>query len=290
MAAYQRTSRQEKGSINGILIIVIVVILLLLFVLYTCRQQRAVTSASRQPIDTAALQQLQIPAIKPSDEIVQHTGYTLSYNEEYEQASWVAYVLSGPRLASASFHRTDKFLADPLVRTGSATNEDYNGSGYDRGHLASAEDMSWSKTTMAESFYYSNMSPQVPEFNRGVWRRLEELVRYWATAYDSIYVVTGPVLTSGLPTIGPDKVAVPNYYYKVVLEYNSRGVKGIGFLLRNEPSAATLQKFAVPIDSVEHLTGIDLFPRLADPEEARIESSLEVKDWLWRRKKKSEAY
>jgi endonuclease G len=282
MAAY-KTNQPARDKSNTLLWVLILFIIVLLVVLYTCHKQK--TATSRYSIDTTALQQLQIPAIRPTDEIVQHKAYTLSYNEEDEQASWVAYVLSGQQLASAHFERTNKFLKDPLVKTGSADDEDYDGSGYDRGHLAPAEDMSWSKETMKESFYYSNMSPQVPAFNRGVWRRLEELVRYWSSAYDSIYVVTGPVLTPGLPTIGPDKVAVPEYYYKVILEYNPKGVKGIGFLLRNEESAATLKNFAVSIDSVEHLTGLDFFPRLPDDAEEKIESQLNARDWLWTRKR-----
>jgi endonuclease G len=278
-----KTKQPVSNKSNALLWICILFIIILLVVLYTCHKQK--TETSRNTIDTTALQQLQIPAIRPNDEIVQHKAYTLSYNEEDEQASLVAYVLSGQQLASAHFERTNKFLKDPQVKTGSADNEDYDGSGYDRGHLAPAEDMSWSKETMKESFYYSNMSPQVPAFNRGAWRRLEELLRYWSSAYDSIYVVTGPVLTPGLPTIGHDKVAVPQYYYKVVLEYNPKGVKGIGFLLPNEESAATLKNFAVSIDSVEHITGLDFFPKLPDDVEEKIESHLAVKDWLWTRKR-----
>jgi len=144
--------------------------------------------------------------------------------------------------------------------------------------------MAWSEPTMSESFYYSNMSPQVPAFNRGVWKRLEELVRYWSTVYDTIYIVTGPVLTQGLPNIGPDKVSVPEFYYKVILEYNSKGIKGIGFVLKNEPSAATLKNFAIPIDSVERLTGINFFPRLPDDVENRIEADPTIGQWRWTRK------
>jgi len=284
----QTRNRSAKDNSTTLLIVLVVLIILLVVALYTCHQQKNAAEKTNYKIDTTALQQLQIPAIKPTDEIIQHTAYTLSYNEEAEQANWVAYVLRGSQLQAAHYSRTNKFLTDPLVKEHSSGDADYDGSGYDRGHLASAEDMSWSRTTMKESFYYSNMSPQVPAFNRGVWKRLEELVRYWSSAYDSIYVVTGPVLTKGLPTIGPDALAVPQYYYKVILEYNPKGVRGIGFVLRNEASAATLKSFAVSIDSVEHLTGIDFFPRLPDDVEEKIESNVEVKDWLWTRRKGSE--
>jgi endonuclease G len=91
-------------------------------------------------------------------------------------------------------------------------------------------------------------------------------------------------LDDNLPTLDPDKVSVPHYYYKAILEYNSKGTKGIGFVLRNEASAATLKSFAVSIDSVEHLTGIDFFPRLPDEQENKIEADAEINEWKWTRK------
>ncbi len=277
--------RRQEHSWNGFLIVAILVITLLVIALFTCRPQRSITTTtSTITINSSASDQLQIPASKSGDEIIQHKAYTLSYNEDHEQANWVAYVLTANETSSANNERTNKFLSDPLVKPKSATSADYENSGYDRGHLAPAEDMAWSKTTMRESFYYSNMSPQVPAFNRGVWKRLEELVRYWSTVYDSIYIVTGPVLANGLPSIGPDKVSVPNYYYKVILEYNSKGTKGIGFVLPNEASLATLKSFAVSIDSVEHLTGIDFFPKLPDEQENKIESDPVIDQWKWTRK------
>ena len=201
----------KQNQSNWIVIAAIVVIIFLIAVWLTCGIQRNATG------NTEDIYQLQIPAVKSSDEIVQHTAYTLSYNKQKRQANWVAYILTANEVNAAHVVRTNHFLPDPFVNTVSATDADYKGSGYDRGHLANAEDMSYSTTTMAESFYYSNISPQLPAFNRGVWKRLEELVRFWATRYDSIYIVTGPVLTNGLPTIGADKVSVPEYYYKVIL-------------------------------------------------------------------------
>jgi len=280
--------RQATTKNTTVLIVVAILLLVLLAVLlYTCHQQKLATGNKYKHDST--LSAMQIPAVKTTDQIIEHTGYTLCFVPQYEQASWVAYVLRGNQLQAAHFDRTNQFMTDPLAKPHSADDEDYEASGYDRGHLASAEDMSWSATTMAESFYYSNMSPQVPAFNRGVWKRLEELVRYWSSAYDSIYVVTGPVLTDGLPTIGHDNVAVPQFYYKVILEYNPQGVRGIGFVLPNQASAATLKNFAVSIDSVEHLTGLDFFPKLPDDVEGKVESNLDVNDWLWTRKKARQA-
>lgn len=219
--------------------------------------------------------------MKPGEYVITHTAYSLSYNEPNEQANWVAYELTSEE-TNSTVERTDKFIIDSQVKTGTANDKDYAGSGYDRGHLAPAGDMGWSTTAMAESFYYSNMSPQDPGFNRGVWKRTEELVRTWATAYQSVYIVTGPVLTSGFQTIGYNKVAVAKYFYKVILDYNEPGIKGIGFIIPNTGSKESLLSFVVTIDSVEKITGIDFFPLLTDQQENLIECNLNVKAWIWK--------
>ncbi len=163
-------------------------------------------------------QNIELPHYTNDSEIIQHTGYALKYNEQYEQAEWVAYQLTDIEV-NGKYERSDNFRKDPFVSTGSATLKDYKGSGYDRGHLIPASDMKWSPDAMSSSFYMSNMSPQDPSFNRGIWKKLEEQVREWAVDNREIYVVTGPVLTNGLyQTIGVNKVAVPNHYYKVVLD------------------------------------------------------------------------
>ncbi len=232
-------------------------------------------------IKATALSKLEIPKTIPKDIIITHTGYTLLYNETHEQSSWIAYELTKEE-TNKMYERTDKFIPDPKVKTGTATDKDYAGFGYDRGHLAPASDMGWSLTAMAESFYYSNMSPQTPSFNRGVWKRLEELARTWAIENNSIYIVTGPVLTTGLNTIGSNKVSVPNYFYKVILDYSEPSIKGIGFIIPNTGSSESLQQFAVSIDSVEKFTGIDFFPLLADEQEDLIEKTLCIKCWSWK--------
>ena len=99
--------------------------------------------------------------------------------------------------------------------------------------MAPAGDMSWSEQAMKESFYYSNMSPQNPSFNRGIWKKTEELTRIWAVENKSLYIVTGPILKKYLPTIGPNKVSIPNYYYKAILDYTEPEIKAIAFLIPN---------------------------------------------------------
>ena len=231
-------------------------------------------------LSAQGIRNLEIPKTQSHGAVISHAAYTLEYNETHEQASWVAYVLTKEKTTRVA-ERTNKFLSDPMVKTGSADNGDYSKSGYDRGHLAPAADMGWSAKTMAESFYFSNMSPQVPAFNRGIWKRTEELVRTWAIAYDSLYIVTGPVLNGKLPSIGANQVSIPNYYYKVILDYHHPDVKAIGIIMPNAASSELIQHFAVSVDSVEHLTGIDFFPLLNDVEESKLEKQTCIPCWQW---------
>ena len=217
-----------------------------------------------------------LPVSNLSIELVRHTHYSLGYSEENEQALWVAYELTSDELV-ARYERTDNFREDPDVSTGSASLLDYEGSGYDRGHLAPAADMSFSSTAMSESFYLSNMSPQVPGFNRGVWKRLEEQVRGWAEAKGAIYVITGSIIGSNDPEIGANGVEIPSQYYKVLLDEESQ--QTIGFVLKNESSSGELLSFAVPVDEVEKMTGLDFFAQLDDSVEEAIESTYSSDAW-----------
>ena len=227
-----------------------------------------------------------LPKSGSGEKIINHSAYSLSYNEEHEQANWVAYKLTAEKVRG-SVKRKDAFRADPKVETGSASLDDYRGSGYDRGHLAPAADMKWSSTAMSESFFMSNMSPQNPGFNRGIWKRLEEHVRNWAIDNESIHITTGGVLKGKLTTIGNNSVSVPNFYYKVILDYEGPEIKGIGFILRNENAKNSLDTYAVSIDDVERFTGLDFYHSLPDNIEEKVESTVDVSKWNFKSSKAS---
>ena len=125
----------------------------------------------------------------------------------------------------------------------------------------------------------SNMSPQEPGFNRGIWKRLEAQVRAWAINNQSVYVATGGVLKGNLPTIGRNGVSIPRYYYKVILDYNEPELKGIGFLMGNQKLSGSLKSFAVSIDKVEEFTGINFFHSVPDGIENEIEANLDLRKW-----------
>lgn len=224
--------------------------------------------------------QPELPRIQSDDHIINHTAYTLSYNQTYHVANWVAYELTASETKS-KVTRTNKFVPDPLLTEGSASNEDYLNSGYDRGHLAPAADMSFSKETMLESFYLSNMAPQEPSFNRGIWSKLEKQVRQWAIQDSSVYIVTGTILHPGLSTIGNNHITIPQNFYKIVVVYRDTKSKGIAFLVPNEGSKEPLQHYVITIDSLEILTGRDFFYQLPDKDENELEHSVDFSEWRW---------
>lgn len=211
-------------------------------------------------------------------QVVHHEGYSLSYSEPHEQAEWVAYELKKSHLINSNFKRP-YFEVDNAVKTGAADWRNYKNSGYDRGHLCPAGDRSYNKFVHDETFLTSNISPQEHEFNSGIWNTLEQKVRYWASKYDGVFVVTGGVLKGKMKTIGNEKVAVPNQFYKVLIDTSSGKVKMIAFLIPHKNSNKPLYEFVVSVDSIEKLTGIDFFPQLEDSLENRLEASSSYKDW-----------
>jgi len=213
-------------------------------------------------------------------QVIKHSYYALSYNEKFEQAEWVSYFLRSENEGIGHFKRP-RFINDPKVSTASADSDNYIKSGYDRGHLCAAADMRFSKSAYDDTFFTSNISPQKHNFNGGIWKQLEDKSRYWATKYNGIYVVTGGILQKGLPTIGSEKVAIPNYFYKI-LYCNFKGKnKMVAFLMPSVKSKDPLYKFVVSVDSIEKMTGIDFFPQLPDNIENDLETKSDYKAWAF---------
>ena len=225
-----------------------------------------------------------LPAGRSSDDIIRHDGYTLRYADQYKQPYWVAYPLLAYEITGDADRDREQFKPDPLVENGTALPSDYTKSGYDRGHLAPAGDFKFSQRMMRETFFMSNISPQAPQFNRGIWKQLEEQVRSWAFRDKGLYVITGPVLKPGLETIGKqNEVAVPEYFYKVILYCNAPQIRMIAFLMKNEESNEPLREFVVPVDEVERMTGLDFFPKIPDDLEQKLESAAPrktISDWF----------
>ena len=213
-----------------------------------------------------------------SGSVIDHANYSLSYNEPYEQAEWVAYVLEKSHLTYDDRKRP-YFIEDPFVSSKSADWKNYRGSGYDRGHLVAAGDRRFSEQAYNETFYTSNISPQNREFNAGVWNDLEQHVRRWAKSYQKLYVFTGGVLKPGLHEIGEEDVDVPEEFYKIIVRKKDTKWIAIAFLIPNKPQVANWSTFMVSIDEVEQKTGIDFFYRLPKSEQDSFEGFSQKANW-----------
>lgn len=287
MAKLRRNHQKSKGGATTAVRVAIfaAVLMGLLYFLWGSMGKNKLTEYAPHISDRISKQggeKTMLP-VSSSGEIIEHTHYALSYVEEYEQAEWVAYNLTKASIAVKNVERARWFNPDNAVKSGSAVHSDYRGSGYSRGHLAPAGDMAFSKEAMKESFFMSNMSPQVREFNQGIWNELEMSVRNWAWDNDQVYVVTGPVLSKGhiLKYIGHNDVAVPDLFYKIVLDYTGKEKKGIGFLIPNKVSDKPLIEYAVSIDRVEEVTGIDFFSDAPISSIEKIESRFDTDAWRW---------
>lgn len=222
---------------------------------------------------------IEIPAKihNKSEQIIQHTGYTVSYNEEWRLPNWVAYELL-PAEVMGEEERSDKFLPDPMVNGLCPNTKDYTRSGYDRGHMAPAADMKWSETAMHESFYMTNICPQLHSMNSGIWKAYEERGRKWATT-DTLWIVCGPIVGQNPKTIGENRVAVPTYFYKTFLKRHGDSFSALAILCPNVAERKKMRDYVVPVDYIEEISGIDLYPALPDSIEKRIEALTPFKVW-----------
>ena len=201
-------------------------------------------------------------------EVVEHTYYSLSYLEEHEQAEWVHYKLNSSML-TGQIPRKKNYTLDQKVSTGSAKTSDYTNSGFDRGHLVPAADMKMDFTSVKEAAYMSNISPQKPKFNQGVWKKLEENVRDLSKKTE-LYITTGGVLSSvDLKKIGKNNLSVPDQFYKII--YDTKNQKMFAYLMPNK-KIDSREKYVVTVDSIETLTGIDFYHQLDDELENKLES------------------
>ena len=257
----------RRMKVNAVLLVVLVIGL---FICYGFRDQ----------IETTKYEFPKIQSSQP-EKIVEHLGYTVSFNSDWRIPNWVAYELTAKEVAGVE-PRGNNFVPDPDIYDSPST-DDYKNSGYDRGHMAPAADMKWSKQAMTESFYTSNICPQNKNLNKGDWKDLEEHVRSMATKYDHIYIACGPIVSANPKTIGQytyiDRIAVPDAFYKVILRRKGDSWSAIGFIMPNQAGHKPLTKYAMSIEDVEMITDIDFFVALPDDIEEKIESTYNLKDW-----------
>lgn len=231
---------------------------------------------------------LELPAIDNGKFVIRNEvgRYTLLYDTMYRQAEWVAYRLTRTELNAGTAKRSNSFRCDPHVLSygwPTASDSDYKGSGFDRGHLLPSADRCGSSQENRATFLLSNISPQHPELNRGVWRLLEEQVRRWACQYDTLYIVTGGDLSGRLQRI-EGGIGVPERFFKAILLYSDSECQAIAFLIPNEKQLSKdFFSYTMSIDSLETRLKMDFFPALPDDVEERIEAHADRLFWCNKR-------
>ena len=227
-------------------------------------------------------QGLEIPTSKANvpSLLLYREGYTTSYNADTRTPNWVAWHLTanhtnGPAKRKGIIFQADEDIPVPRVDT-----YDYMRSGYDRGHMCPAGDNHWSQKAMEQSFLMTNICPQVPALNSGLWNTIEKQCRTWAHEYGDVYIVCGPIyFNQKHQTIGKNKIQVPEAFFKVVLRLKDEP-KAIGFICRNASAKGRKKTdYVNSVDEVERITGMDFFSQLPDDIEQQIEGQADIKDW-----------
>lgn len=208
-------------------------------------------------------------------QIVDREGYALGFYRDWHNAVWVQYRLTATEVGTVICGRSDDFREDSEV-IGCATLLDYARSGYDRGHLAPSADMRWDRRVQSESFFMSNMTPQHPNLNRGVWADLEREVRRYALREGTVVIATGPVFFGKEAKYIGNRVLVPDACYKVIYD-ETEPRKMIGFIIPNRKCPRDFYLYAVTVDEVERITGLDFFCAVEGAD--MLEASLDVEAW-----------
>ena len=252
-------------------------------------------------VQSAVRNWLELPAVTPKegeaffshdmtygDQVVRN--YSFLYDLSGRVSRWVAYPLYKGMTSGTT--RSDSWEYDPLVprRYQGCVYRSY--SGYDRGHQIPSADRLCNASANEQTFYFTNSTPQNSDLNQGLWEKLEAWVRGQISSSDTLYVVTGCVLTTNADPVpqytkdnnGAD-VAVPKAYYKVVLKYKAGeangGYSAIGFWMENKSYGSTslTRSFARSVDEIEALTGMDFFHNLNDTYEKEAEARYDASAW-----------
>lgn len=240
---------------------------------------------------------------------VQILNYALEWDNTKRHANWVAFTFDTTTSAD-NVKRTDAWSVDPKLPAEMQVQEsDHKNDGFDKGHLCASEDRVYLKEANEQTFYYSNMSPQLNDFNGGFWGKLEARVQTWGRStttgtYDKVYVTKGGTLNKllknfkgttvngGTPTTDANGftihgLACPEYYFMAILSQKDDVFHAIAFLVPHKegmtenPSSDELKEYVVSVDKLEEETGIDFFCNLPDVLENEVEAACNLNDWAW---------
>lgn len=191
--------------------------------------------------------------------------YTTQFNTQSKTPIWVAHVLKKSDFQNANYtERTNDFREDKNLKQYSPKPSDYTRSGFDRGHLAPAADFSYSEKAMSESFIMTNIAPQNPQLNRGMWADLEKSTRGLLKYKDinDIYVVTGTLYYKNTSLGEFNGIQIPTHFYKVIIE-PQHGYSA-AYLIPNDGSAVNhFSQYLIKIRDLEKVAKIDFNPQLS---------------------------
>lgn len=238
-------------------------------------------------------------------------NFALQWNAEKKHAAWVAFSFDELTCQDLVKRTNEWEQVDLNLPINVQVNESmHRNDGFGKGHLCASEDRVYSEAANKQTFYYSNISPQLNELNTGFWQSLENKVRSWGRSvpntYDELFVTKGASLNDllinfiGTPVYDPPQtpktdgngftvngLACPKYYFMAVLSKKGEIYQAIGFWVEHKeglpknPSVEELKACALSIDDLEKKTGIDLFCNLPDVIENAVESSWKETDWTW---------
>ena len=200
-----------------------------------------------------------LPSTQKDHPVICRLGYVLEHDPVGKIPNWVAWTVEYNQEIGCA-PRDDAFAADQsLPADKRATPQDYAGTGYDQGHLANNADLSYDPAAARESFYMSNMSPQLPAVNRGTWKNLESATRAWVYQTKHAHTVyAGNIYSATSKTIGADKVVIPDVLFKIVVDDNTK--LSYAYLMPNKNDIdADFNKYQVTVADVEKASGI-VFP------------------------------
>ena len=246
----------------------------------SCIPSRPNGNTGKQQRPTGA-SMLEIPAARKGEVITVHSGYAASFNSELMIPNWVAYELTKEETyGTVSRPSNSPFQPDPNYHGKQPERRDYSRSGWDKGHLAPCADMKWSEQAMFESFYFTNICPQNHDFNEKDWQKLEDKARTIARKKGSIYIVCGPIVTTNeYGRLGSNQIAIPDYFFKAFLYKDDAGFHSIAYVMPNQYTGRPVNEFAMTVNELEAILGIDLFTRLNDKIEEKVESQMDLADW-----------
>ena len=238
-----------------------------------------ISSAAKQRAKTEERIEIPLPLKDTSEQILYRKGYTVSYNKDNKIPNWVAWHLTTEHTTGPFRRQGSAWHEDLQVPTPRATIADYRDCGWTRGHMCPAGDNKWDRDAMYDTFLLTNCCPQDANLNSGDWNQIEMACRRWAERFGDIYIVTGPILfRQEHETIGPNKIVVPEAFFKVVLCLNGKP-KGIGFIRRNIDTSRRRDLYVNSISEVERITGITFFPTLSKEISEIVKSQANLKDW-----------